>query len=312
MAFLNQSTDELKAQAAVTAADVAAAKAFVRSLSFDGQMVKDGRVVLLKKEILKQLWDAIPAEENGSQAAVDARSFVFDRDVQGFYLPNGKPMLPEAVKAASEMVTNEHWPSELQLRQAAVRSQFRIYQGTLDLQSGAIDLNAWFEGMKDATKTLHVSQGALGAGGWEGVTEGTLSRLESVITDTWLGNGRDIKGLLDFAQRLDAKEYGARYESGLVRSRAHQYVIAGRITKENESIATAKDAGMLEFRRILAAVDNCGGCQAAAARGWVPIEDADPFGGDPCGSGCCCTGVTRRTRREFVTLPDSEVLASVE
>jgi len=134
-------------------------------------------------------------------------------------------------------------------------------------------------------KTLYVQQAALGAGGWDKLTQSDYGSIGQKLRGEYRHLSSFIHEMATTDPPLTDKQVAARARS-----------YAGRARSEfiEQDVKNNIEQGKDEERRILGPTDHCDPCLSLAAMGWQPI-DTLPNPGTVClgGGACGCQKVFR-------------------
>lgn len=205
-----------------------------------------------------------------------------------FVAANGRPIAPQVVKAGANA--------------AAAEARAGLAQLTLELAQAAqgkggftrAEVRAWSSTAKSLLKTLHGANEALARGG--------LAQMTPAHWAAAAGRAeRSLDAVDRVAARIERGGYGPELTNGQLLTHAQNLTNAGRSTYENARVDNARDAGHDEFKRLLAAGDNCTsdrgltGCVEAASMGWVSRDELIEIGDCTCHGNCNCVLISRRS-----------------
>jgi hypothetical protein len=145
------------------------------------------------------------------------------------------------------------------------------------LRTGAIGIEQWQVGMRDALKDTHLASSALAKGGWGQMSQADYGRVGFRLKEQYAYLGR-------FAKQIE----GGLPLDGRFMNRIRLYAQSGRTTYHMVERAEQALRGMTEERNILGAADHCTECVSETDRGWVPIGDIVLVGMRICKSNCRC------------------------
>jgi len=131
------------------------------------------------------------------------------------------------------------------------------------LRAGQIDPITWEVRMRREVKVVSTYSGAAAKGGWAQMTEADYGRVGRYVQDQY----RFLRGFLRDI------ETGKQPLNGTVNARSKLYAEAGRPLYHLIEKAEMLVRGNTERRSLRHSRDSCMGCVAAAARGWLPIND---------------------------------------
>lgn len=162
----------------------------------------------------------------------------------------------------------------LEERMAGSAERMGIAYGRLE--SGTLTVSEWRDVMAHEIRKLHVSATALANGGW-------------AQTPSWDWTGERVRRELQYLDRFAAQlASGEQAMDGRAVVRASMYANAGHATHEAGRVEQQRKAGKGEYSNVLTAVENCVGCIAQTARGWVPVGSLVPIGDRLCLTNCRC------------------------
>jgi len=180
-------------------------------------------------------------------------------------------------------------------REALVKvAQSRMLNAAEKLRQGDSSIAKWSTQMETEVVNAHTAQAALGYRLPQGaeMPEHVLEWLGEKISfhqEALAGFIKDVNdGRYDFINDDGVLE---GYTDALV-SRTSQYANATRATYENAGLLRGKDDGHKSARRVMAAVEHCADCEAAAALGWVPLNECPEIGDSTCKANCSCVILT--------------------
>lgn len=261
--LLKQSRADRLALSKFSEGDIVAVRAFADSVKASGEALSKGRVIRVTADTVKQMMNA---GGNGS-------AFSFDRATLRFVTRRGL-VADNVVKAAAEALVSD--------------ARFKISDAALRLQQGTLSAADWIEEHNRLVKLLNGAESALGRGGIDQMTPRDWEKAGDKVFDQY-GYSRA------FAEDVAGGRYGVvgqELKQGVLQ-RAESYANAGRATYENTRVDNAKDKlNHTKARRILGDADSCPDCIAAAADGWVDIEDVVEIGDSVCNVNCHCIIVT--------------------
>jgi hypothetical protein len=131
------------------------------------------------------------------------------------------------------------------------------------LRAGSIELVTWEVRMRREVKIVSVYGGVSAKGGFAQMTEADYGRIGRYVQDQY----RYLRGFMrDVATGKQPLTDGLNY-------RARLYAEAARPLHHRFEKAEKLVRGATERKSIRHKGDSCPGCIAAAARGWLPIND---------------------------------------
>lgn len=150
---------------------------------------------------------------------------------------------------------------------------------TTSLRTGGLDLVTWQDRMMAEIKALHLNAVILAHGG----------RAQMSPSDYGLA-GRLIRQQYDFLRAWSAQLAGGQAPvDGRMVARARLYAESANGTYAAVRARDMREAGFQTERNRLMPGENCDGCVAEDARGWVPIGQLIPVGHRlPCRVNCRC------------------------
>jgi hypothetical protein len=149
---------------------------------------------------------------------------------------------------------------------------------------GTMSLEEWRNMMQDTVRNVHLMSRATARGGWASLGQADLDEVsQSILQEA---------GFLD---RLAWKiASGEQPLDGNFRQYSEMYAWAG-LESFYEAMSDSMDAaGFTEERNVITPGENCDGCLAETARGWVPIGTLKPIGQRTCRRNCRCKKEFRR------------------
>lgn len=163
------------------------------------------------------------------------------------------------------------------------------------LAQGALTVGEWQERMESLVAALHTAASAAGAGGVPGVVGEATADLRAAIA-------REHAHLAGFTSLLMAYAGGGLLAALAVdqkrdewAARAASYMDAGLMTFERARYYLMVFLDYTEAQRVLhRTAEHCNGCEVEAGKGWRPIAELKPLGGEECGQWCACTIDYRR------------------
>jgi hypothetical protein len=176
------------------------------------------------------------------------------------------------------------------LEQVMVSAANDMGRASASLAHGEINVDAWRDAMRTASRNTHTAATALAQGEWGNVSSREWGHAGARLRSEYAYLEAFAQQISDGTQRvswIDATT-GERMLDGRFASRAAQYAEAGHGTMEASIRRTEIDNGSEWERRVLDDVENCDGCMAAALEGWQPIGTLPEIGTQECGSNCRC------------------------
>lgn len=158
------------------------------------------------------------------------------------------------------------------------QSEKRVLSLGGQLRSGAITVQEWQVGMRDAIKDIHLASSALAKGGWAQMTQADYGRVGYRLREQY-------ERLQKFADQIEK----GLFLDGRFMNRIRLYAQSGRTTYHMVQRAEMAIRGMTEERSVLAVADHCRECVSEANRGWVPIGDLVLIGQRECSTNCRCS-----------------------
>ena len=154
---------------------------------------------------------------------------------------------------------------------------------TTSFQNGDLTAQQWQVAFAEQLKTVHVQQAALGAGGWDRLTQRDYGRIGGFLKADYARLENFAKDIVDEKLTLPQAAARARLYAGKAR--------AEFVATEMES---QREAGKTEERRILGSAEHCSVCPDLAALGWTKLGEQPFPGGHPeCWGACHCTMLYR-------------------
>lgn len=154
----------------------------------------------------------------------------------------------------------------------------RIRAASVALREGRITLPDWQNRMRVEMKTLHLWNAAAARGGWAQMSPADFGRIGPVLRSQY-------EFLARFALQI---ERGLPLD-GRFLTRSMMYAQAARATYHAQDELVHRERGFTQERNILEpTAENCVGCRAATAAGWVPIGKLPPIGDRECTTNCRC------------------------
>jgi hypothetical protein len=156
----------------------------------------------------------------------------------------------------------------------------RLQSLAAQLREGRISIDYWANAMAVELKHLHLANLAAAKGGVKNLTQADYGRVGRILR-------KQYEYLNRFATLVSSNP--AYVQTPEFMRRVGFYAQAARTTYEvvrhKEEIAR----GAKWARRVLHSAEHCMGCVAAAAQGWIPVEQMVPIGGFECNVHCHCT-----------------------
>ena len=215
------------------------------------------------------------------------------------YFANGR-----FVKHENVLRVINHEIDERNKKLVAIGEEFRAELARPGVNAKVAAAN-WRVAMAAELKRLHVSEGMAAVGGKErfkndAAARGRVGGLLRVQYE-WLDK---------FAAQVAANPAIAQTDDFLRRVR--MYGAAGRATYERQRHVSHKEQGYTHARRVLHAKESCAACIAAAARGWVLIDEVSPIGTLSCRTNCRCTIIYKKAviGEEWKTVKQAEEWAA--
>ena len=186
-------------------------------------------------------------------------------EVAGRYIaPNGRFVSFQAIR---------EW-----LDVALDNSERKVVSLGQQLQSGAITIQEWQVGMRDAMKDIHLASASLAKGGWAQMSQADYGRVGMRLKEQY-------QYLMRFAKQIE----DGYLLDGRFMNRIKLYAQSGRLTYHMVQRAERTLRGDTEERNILGVADHCTECVSETNKGWVPIGDLVLVGQRICSSNCRCS-----------------------
>lgn len=155
-----------------------------------------------------------------------------------------------------------------------------IYQLSIQLQKGEIDLWQWEKRVAEILKKLHVQQAVLARGGSDRMT-----------AEDFLAIGRILKEEYKYLHQLAQDLKAGKLTPSMLSSRLSMYVKRSRRSREAMNQQNVRDTGYKYMERVLAFHDrHCSECIQYSAQGRQPIGTLPlPTEKCSCRANCTCS-----------------------
>jgi len=170
------------------------------------------------------------------------------------------------------------------LEKSIAESERRLVGLTAQFQAGRLTASEWQISFARQLKTNYLQNAALGAGGWDRLTQSDYGRIGGMLRGEYARLPKFAQGIID--ETISARQASAR---------SVQYGGKARAMYWSTSVQTEIAIGKTERKRILGDARHCTTCPEFASRGWIPITDGMPWPGShqECFGWCYCTEIFR-------------------
>jgi hypothetical protein len=266
---LRWSRDQVAALALPTPTDIERARARL-------QQTRDERLILLLLAVVS----ADEAERFAVLIPYLLRGFVFSPALMRYFYFDRERRTVTSVSA--EYVTSA-------VDDFIERARLIPLTLMADLLKGDLPIGLWQSLMRDEVMAMHLVAAAATAGGFERA----LSRAETLRPML----GFHLERLDRFARQLES---GGLDLNGDLFARSELYANAARMTRFNLDVEMREEVGVQQARRVRTILESCPGCVRLAGgldvggsvetvnRGFIPIGELVPLGGEECLMNCLC------------------------
>tara|TARA_R110000868_G_scaffold117128_1_gene311389 strand:+ start:1757 stop:2422 length:666 start_codon:yes stop_codon:yes gene_type:complete len=161
----------------------------------------------------------------------------------------------------------------------------RLGELTRDFHEGKIDRAVWLEQMRGEVKTAHLTNRALGAGGWDRLTQADYGAVGGRLQADY----RRLEGFAD-----DIASGKASIAQALNRSNMYAGNARVQFWDAERERRTSGTGNVLIERRVLGAAEHCNSCVDFYEQGWQMAGQLPSPGVDSeCLSNCKCVIVSK-------------------
>jgi hypothetical protein len=189
----------------------------------------------------------------------------------------------EASQRYRNMATGKYIKREVVRRAldtALDRSRNEVQRLARSLVNGNMSIADWQIATAKEVKSMHLASASLAKGGWAQMGPREFGKVGNTLRNEYGYLAKFAEQIKDGTQRLD----------GSLISRANLYAQSPRGTYHAIEARGMLDQGKAECRNVLGGSDNnCEGCLAETAKGWMQLGELTPIGDRQCLANCRCS-----------------------
>jgi hypothetical protein len=158
----------------------------------------------------------------------------------------------------------------------------RLGELTRDFHEGKMDRAVWLEQMRGEIKTAHLTNRALGAGGWDRLTQADYGAVGGRLQADY----RRLEGFADDIASGKASIAQALNRSNMYAGNARVQFWDAENQRRKDNVTPGN--ALLE-KRTLGAAEHCASCVGYYSQGWQPAGTLpEPGEGSECLTNCQC------------------------